>query len=212
MQALLNCTIWAWDLMHAIEYRGCVFYVINCERRIKVFLREAYESVRTFSWNRDSDTIPLLPNISPPKKIGLGIEIMCLRAVRYRSDGRYRFNSITCFFFIVESALTAHMLLLAAFGPIFSSACPTLYARITQWPGRTRGRESFLFYYVSRVTAVLARPSDRRGPMSYTTSCMLEEREKFSKAMTSLFERCDVMRSRYLTRANRTMCLLHRRR
>lgn len=24
--------------MHAIEYRGCVFYVINCERRIKVFL------------------------------------------------------------------------------------------------------------------------------------------------------------------------------
>lgn len=25
-----------------------------------------------------------------PEKIGLGIEIMCLRAVRYRSDGRNR--------------------------------------------------------------------------------------------------------------------------
>ena len=143
-----------------------------------------------------------------PSKIGLRIEIMCLQAVQYRLNGWNRFNSITCFLFTVDSALTAQH---AAAPPCrwshFFLGCSTLYTW-TEWPGRTRGRESSLFH------CAFARPSDADLPIEEIRCCTqrvyaLEEREKFSKAMTSLFERCDMMRSCYLT-SERIICLLRR--
>lgn len=122
-----------------------------------------------------------------PPKIGLGIEIMCLRAARYRSDGRYRFNSITCFFFIIESALTAHMLLLAAsFGPIFSSAArPYAHALPSDQVGPVAVKVFCFATWASRpcshVLPMAADPSDRRGSMSYAAMYSSRKGRNFRK-------------------------------
>lgn len=136
-----------WDLIYAIEYRGRVFYVINLletASKRSCFSRGVRErGVRTFAVQSRlryntvaSEYIPL--------KIGLGIEITCLRAIRYRARATgIAFNSITCFFFIrrVRSHGTDAPPRRIVWSHFFSSAAPPdpihTWYRVTRsgpWP------------------------------------------------------------------------------
>lgn len=122
----------------------------------------------------------------PGEKIRLGIEITCLAAIRYR------FNSITCFLFIRRFRshdCFSHRLVSFSFSTLILRARYRM-TRSGPWPWK------FLCFTRTSITAVHAsfRQRPRLSPGSSGWN-PLEEREKFSKAMTSsfLWRGCDLV-------------------
>lgn len=174
------------------------------KRRLKILARDKRCDFRA---TRRRNKIPLLPNISPRREdIRLGIEITCLGAVRYR------LNSITCFLFMrrfhSHGCYPHRSVSFFLFFPSTDPLCA--WYRVTRsglWPWKFPLFYSYGYHGRAHVLPMTTAPS----PPESSMGSPFEEREKFSKAMTSFlffffFSRrgCGLV-----IRANRISPLLH---